>query len=78
LKIASASLDGNHGACSDLSLSAMPELDPKRIANEIIESIDEEPKIEPGQADETPANDSKTPPKEGRFEHDRACPDQPR
>ena len=35
----------------------MQEQDPKRIADELIKSISEDPRVEPGQADTTPANE---------------------
>jgi hypothetical protein len=67
--------NGNPWAHFDLSFLAMPEPNPKRIASWIIESISEEPKIEPGQADNTPGSESKTQSKESRFEDEPACPD---
>jgi hypothetical protein len=46
----------------------MPQQDAKRIVNKIIESISEEPKMEPGQADETPGSEQKTEPKDTQLE----------
>jgi hypothetical protein len=39
----------------------MPEQDPKRIVNELIESLNEDPEMEPGQADTTPGTEAEKP-----------------
>jgi hypothetical protein len=63
---------GNYYPRAGLSLSAMPDRKRKRIADEIIESISEDPEIEPGQADNTPSNENKPEPKEDQREDDPA------
>ena len=65
----------NYRTCADLSLSAMQEQDPKRIADELIKSISEDPRVEPGQADTTPANEEEDESQEDRAQ-DEAESDQ--